>query len=67
MFVPVYSMPGWLQAFAKINPVTVTADSMRGLCLGGAIWTHLWKSLAWIGGILVVFLTLAVNRYRRIA
>jgi hypothetical protein len=28
---------------------------------------HLWKSLTWIGGILVVFLTLAVNRYRRIA
>ncbi len=67
MFVPVESMPGWLQAFAKINPVTMTADSMRGLCLGGPIWTHLWKSLAWIGGILVVFLTLAVNRYRRIA
>jgi ABC transporter DrrB family efflux protein len=67
MFVPVDSMPGWLQAFAKINPVTVTADSMRGLCLGGPIWTHLWKSLAWIGGILGVFLPLAVNRYRRIA
>jgi ABC-2 type transport system permease protein/oleandomycin transport system permease protein len=67
MFVPVESMPGWLQAFAKINPVTVTTDSMRGLCLGGPIWTHLWKSLAWIGGILVVFLTLAVNRYRRIS
>ncbi len=67
MFVPVESMPGWLQAFAKINPVTVTTDAMRGLCLGGPIWTHLWKSLAWIGGILAVFLTLAVNRYRRIA
>jgi len=67
MFVLVESMPGWLQAFAKINPVTVTTDSMRGLCLGGPIWTHLWKSLAWIGGILGVFLTLAVNRYRRIA
>lgn len=66
MFVPVDSMPGWLQAFAKVNPVTVTTDSMRGLCLGGPIWTHLWKSLAWIGGILGVFLTLAVNRYRRI-
>jgi ABC transporter DrrB family efflux protein len=67
MFVPVESMPGWLQAFAKINPVTVTTDAMRGLCLGGPIWMHLWKSLTWIGGILVVFLTLAVNRYRRIA
>jgi ABC transporter DrrB family efflux protein len=67
MFVTVESMPGWLQAFAKINPVTVTTDSMRGLCLGGPIWIHLWKALAWIGGIIVVFLSLAVNRYRRIA
>ncbi len=67
MFVPVETMPGWLQAFAKVNPVTVTTDAMRGLCLGGPIWTPLWKSLAWIGAILVVFLTLAINRYRRIA
>ncbi len=71
MFVPVQSMPGWLQAFAKINPVTVTTDAMRALSLGeeigGPIWPPLWKSLAWIGGILVVFLTLAVNRYRRIS
>jgi ABC transporter DrrB family efflux protein len=70
MFVPVDSMPSWLQAFAKINPVTVTTDAMRALSLGeeiaGPIWTPLWKSLAWIGGILAVFLTLAVNRYRRI-
>jgi ABC transporter DrrB family efflux protein len=67
MFVTVESMPGWLQAFAKINPVTVTTDSMRALSLGGAVWPHLWKSLAWIGGIVAVFLALAVNRYRRIA
>jgi ABC-2 type transport system permease protein len=71
MFVPVQSMPGWLQAFAKINPVTVTTDAMRALSLGevmaGPIWPPLWKCLAWIGAIILVFLTLAVNRYRRIA
>jgi ABC transporter DrrB family efflux protein len=66
MFVPVETMPGWLQAFAKVNPVTATTDTVRALCLGGEVITHLWKSLAWIGGILVVFLTLAVNRYRHI-
>jgi len=66
MFVPVETMPGWLQAFAKVNPVTATTDTVRALCLGGEIITHLWKSLAWIGGILVIFLSLAVNRYRHI-
>jgi len=66
MFVPVETMPGWLQAFAKVNPVTATTDTVRALCLGGEVMTHLWKSLAWIGGILVIFLSLAVNRYRHI-
>jgi len=66
MFVPVETMPGWLQAFAKVNPVTATVDTVRALSLGGAVLTHLWKSLAWIGGILAVFLPLAVNRYRHI-
>jgi ABC transporter DrrB family efflux protein len=28
-FVPVATMPGWLQAFAKVNPITVTVDAMR--------------------------------------
>jgi ABC-2 type transport system permease protein len=64
-FVPVETMPGWLQAFAKISPVTVTVDSIRVLVLGGPVWTHLWKSLAWIIGILAVFVPLAINRYRR--
>jgi len=66
MFVPVETMPGWLQAFAKINPVTVTTDTVRALSLGGGIIEPLWKSLAWIGGLLLLFLPLAVRRYRRI-
>jgi len=65
MFAPIETMPGWLQAFAKVNPVTVTTDAARALCLGGEVATPLWKSLAWIGGILAVFLPLAVRRYRR--
>src|SRR5262249_60348063 len=33
--VPVATMPGWLQAFAKANPITVITDALRALCLGG--------------------------------
>jgi ABC-2 type transport system permease protein/oleandomycin transport system permease protein len=65
MFVPVETMPGWLQAFAKVNPVTVTTDTVRALSLGLPLGASLWQSLAWIGGLLVIFSTLAVNRYRR--
>lgn len=64
-FVPVETMPDWLQAFADANPITVTVDAIRALVLGGPVWTHLWKSLAWIGGILAVFVPLSVNQYRR--
>ena len=64
-FVPVATMPGWLQGFAKASPVTVTVDSIRALVLGGPVWTHLWKSLGWIALILGVFIPLAVNQYRK--
>lgn len=64
MFVPIETMPGWLQAFAKINPVTVTVDTARALALGGAL-DDLWKSLLWLGGIIAVFIPLTVNRYTR--
>ena len=64
-FVPVDSMPGWLQAFAEVNPVTVTVNLMRGLLVTGDYTTVLWQSLAWIGGILLIFVPLAVRRYQQ--
>jgi ABC-2 type transport system permease protein len=66
-FVPVESMPGWLQSFARVNPVTVTVNALRALTLGGPITRPLLQSLAWIAAILLVFVPLAVNRYRRAA
>jgi ABC transporter DrrB family efflux protein len=63
-FVPVATMPGWLQAFAKVNPVTVTVDALRALCLGGPTATRVWPAVAWILGLLAVTLPAAVARYR---
>jgi hypothetical protein len=45
----------------------VTVDALRALTLGGPITKPLLQSLAWIAGILLVFVPLAVNRYRRAA
>jgi len=67
MFVPVETMPGWLQAFAKINPVTVTTDSVRALSLGLPLGDSLWQTFAWIGGLLAIFFPLAVRRYRKMS
>jgi ABC transporter DrrB family efflux protein len=64
-FVPIQSMPGWLQAFANNQPVTYVINTMRSLALGGPTAADLWKSLAWLAGIFIVFVPLAVRAYRR--
>jgi ABC-2 type transport system permease protein/oleandomycin transport system permease protein len=69
-FVPVSTMPSWLQAFAKHNPVTVMADALRGLFhVNPAMTTAdtqwaLIQSALWIAGILVVMVPISVLRYR---
>ncbi len=64
-FVPIQSMPGWLQAFANNQPVTYVVNTMRAMALGGPIEANLWKSVAWLAGILIVFSPLAVRAYKR--
>jgi ABC-2 type transport system permease protein/oleandomycin transport system permease protein len=64
-FVPVDTMPGWLQAFAGNQPVTVVIDTMRALALGGPIATDLRKSALWLAGSFIVFVPLAVRAYNR--
>ncbi|HEV8649594.1 MAG TPA: ABC transporter permease [Actinomycetes bacterium] len=69
-FVPVSSMPGWLQPFAEHQPVSVTASAVRALVLGGDVLgvsttSYVLQSLAWGVGILLVFAPIAVWRYRR--
>jgi len=66
-FVPVSTFPGWLQAFATINPITVTVDALRVLCLGGPTATPVTKALVWVGGLLAVSVPAAVHAYRRAA
>jgi ABC-2 type transport system permease protein/oleandomycin transport system permease protein len=64
-FVPVPSMPGWLQAFANNQPVTIVVEEMRSLALGGPLGLHAWQSAVWLAGIAAVFVPLAVRAYRR--
>jgi len=66
VFVPVATFPAWLQTFAKINPVTVTANAARSFALYGTP-ASAGAAAAWIGGLLAVFIPLSVWRYRRIS
>jgi hypothetical protein len=64
-------MPIWLQTFARHNPVSVLADALRGLfhvnptmTAADTRWAVI-QSVAWILGILLVFIPISVWRYRR--
>ncbi len=65
-FVPSDSMPGVLQAFAEINPVTLAVDAARALMIGeGDALEPALGTLAWLVGLLAIFIPLAVRAFRR--
>ena len=64
-FVPVDSMPDWLQAFADVNPFTLAVDALRALWIGAPAGNAIWGALAWCVGLILVFGALAITRYRR--
>jgi ABC-2 type transport system permease protein/oleandomycin transport system permease protein len=63
--VPVATMPGWLQAFARANPITVITGALRALCLGGPAARPVTEAAARLAGLLAVTIPAAVARYRR--
>jgi oleandomycin transport system permease protein len=65
LLVPIQTMPGWLQAFAKASPVSLLAAACRGLMTGGPVAVPAGESMLWALGILVLFAPLAVRAYRR--
>jgi ABC-2 type transport system permease protein/oleandomycin transport system permease protein len=64
-FVPVANMPGWLQPWARNQPVSVTADAVRALTLGGPTSSLVLKSILWSVAILAIFAPIAVRLYRK--
>ena len=66
VFIQTGTLPGWLQAWVRVNPVTALTGASRGLMLGGPVATPAWHSIAWSIAITVVFAPLAVRRYRHI-
>lgn len=65
IFVPIETMPDWLRIFAEVSPISVTVDTVRALSIGGDFLGSLWKSLLWISIILIIFIPLAINQYKK--
>jgi oleandomycin transport system permease protein len=64
-FVPAGTLPGWLQAWVRINPVNHVIEALRGLLVGGPVAGPLAWSIGWSVALIVVFAPLAVRTYRR--
>ncbi|MCH7790165.1 MAG: ABC transporter permease, partial [Acidobacteria bacterium] len=73
-YVPVESMPGWMQPIAENQPVTAMVGAVRSLVLGGdteALLGHtttwfITRSLLWSALIIVVFATLSTRKFTRL-
>ncbi|MDN5920699.1 MAG: ABC transporter permease [Pseudonocardia sp.] len=65
VFVPAETMPGWLQGFVAVNPVSLTADAVRGLLNGGPVAGPATASLLVAGVVVAIFAPIAVVLYRR--
>lgn len=64
-FVRVATMPGWLQAFVRNNPISHLVSCVRGLMLGGPVAHDLYWTLGWMAALLVIFVPLALRGYTR--
>ncbi|ONI68005.1 ABC transporter [Kribbella sp. ALI-6-A] len=65
IFVQASTLPGFLQTWSKINPISYLVDAMRGLMIGGDLQKPLLVTLAWMAGLIAVFAPLAIRAYRR--
>lgn len=65
IFAPPTTMPGWLQSFTDVNPLSNLADAARGLINGTPLGNSVWITLAWSVGITLVTMPLAVRKFRQ--
>jgi oleandomycin transport system permease protein len=65
VFVAADTLPGWMQSFVDVNPMTHLVAATRGLFLGTPIGNHVWWTLAWCAGFVIVFMPLALRAYRK--
>ncbi|GIE75215.1 transport permease protein [Actinoplanes philippinensis] len=65
VFVATDTLPGWLQAFVSVNPITPLVKTIRGLLIGGPVAGPLTTTLMFMAGLLVIFVPLALRAYSR--
>ena len=64
-FVPVDTMPSWIQGFARHQPITPLIETLRGLMLGTPVESNGWIAVTWCAGILIVSIALSTILFQR--
>jgi ABC-2 type transport system permease protein len=64
-FVPIATMPWWIRGFARDQPITPVADTLRGLLLGTPVGSRPWVALIWCAGILAAGVVAGGLLFRR--
>jgi ABC-2 type transport system permease protein len=65
VFVPPETLPGWLEAFVDVNPITILVTAMRGLMHGHGVGGEIAAVFAISFVLVAVFGPLTMRRYRR--
>lgn len=65
IFTPTSTMPGWLETFTDINPLSNLADAARNLINGGPVAESVWMTLGWAALITLITMPLAVAKFRK--
>ncbi len=63
-FVPIRTMPGWLQGFARNQPVTAVVDALRAFLSGHPAAGSAWHAVAWSVAIIAVSVTVSGVLFR---
>jgi ABC-2 type transport system permease protein len=64
-FVPTDTMPGWLQAFANVNPVSHVISAIRDVANDGQITADTGWALLGCAVVVAIFAPLSVRRFSR--
>jgi len=64
-FINTATLPGWLQAFVNVNPISHVVGAARGLLTGGPVASNVGWTFAWVAALLLVFFPLALRAYIR--
>jgi len=64
-FVPISTLPGWLQAVTRVNPVSHVVSALRDLMNKGALTAQVGWALLGCAAVAAIFIPLDVGSYSR--